>query len=163
MEELTEETIDKLKRRNKVIDKSILIYIKKLYRRSKRSNYCGVGQGLVGISKTGDVYPCHRFVGHEDMRMGNVNTAKIFNKEFSLNNKGILSTTCKTCWARYFCGGGCIYESLQANDSLYVPDEKWCLKLKKSVELGIYAYDKLNIDDKKYLGFIKNEPKNRLP
>lgn len=163
LENLAENTISLLKKREEIIDKSILIYVKRLYQRGKRNFYCGVGRGLVGISKTGEIYPCHRFVGVKDFLMGNIQNVNSFNNGFYLNNRGIESEICNKCWVRYFCGGGCIYESLMESGSFNIPDEKWCMKLRKIIELSIYVYDNLNSSDKKYLGFRKIEDNNRKP
>ncbi|MEA4856156.1 MAG: radical SAM protein [Solidesulfovibrio sp.] len=38
----------------------------------KRHYGCGIGKDMLGIAVNGDIYPCHRFVGLRDMRLGNI-------------------------------------------------------------------------------------------
>ncbi len=38
----------------------------------KRISGCGAGHEYVAIAPSGDVYPCHQFVGNEDFKMGNI-------------------------------------------------------------------------------------------
>jgi uncharacterized protein len=40
----------------------------------KRHYYCGVGRGMAAITISGDIYPCHRFAGQEDMKLGNIDS-----------------------------------------------------------------------------------------
>ena len=39
---------------------------------AKRRYPCGAGLGMVGVSCAGDVYLCHRFVGMDAYKLGNV-------------------------------------------------------------------------------------------
>ena len=40
----------------------------------KRRFPCGAGLGMVGIDARGSIYPCHRFVGQEDYRIGHISS-----------------------------------------------------------------------------------------
>ncbi len=63
----------------------------------KRISGCGAGHEYVAISPSGDVYPCHQFVGNEDFKMGNImkdfevkeNTAKEFKKLIYTINQNV--------------------------------------------------------------------------
>jgi uncharacterized protein len=39
----------------------------------KRLKGCGVGSEYIAVTPSGDIYPCHQFVGEKDFLMGNVN------------------------------------------------------------------------------------------
>ncbi|MDW7675875.1 MAG: 4Fe-4S cluster-binding domain-containing protein, partial [Bacillota bacterium] len=43
-----------------------------LLHNNKRKYFCGAGRGLVAVSISGDIYLCHRFVGKEEYKLGNV-------------------------------------------------------------------------------------------
>ncbi len=160
LEEQAKETLKAVKERKHTSTSKILGIIRLLYSKRKRRYFCGVGRGLVGISISGDIYPCHRFVGIEDLKMGNINEfdggcqkACIKN---TLRNYGVMRPRCRECWARYFCGGGCMYESIQANGSETDPDENWCRELRRSVELGIAVYDQLDGADREYIRLMES-------
>ncbi len=105
----------------------------------KRLRGCGCGNEYVAITPSGDVYPCHQFVGHENWKMGNV-------YDLSLNSEmkqQFASATvygkedCKNCWAKFYCSGGC-----NANSMLYAGDIRKshhlsCELEKKRVECAI--------------------------
>ncbi len=81
----------------------------------KRLRGCGCGNEYVAVTPDGDVYPCHRVVGHDDWKM-----------ETCLNNRSIStanpnlprrpsteSRICKNCWAKFYCSGGCNANNMQ--------------------------------------------------
>lgn len=43
----------------------------------KRIAGCGAGVEYVAVTPEGDIYPCHQFVGHQDMKMGSVITGEL--------------------------------------------------------------------------------------
>jgi uncharacterized protein len=70
---------------------------------------CGSTATYLSVDVDGVFASCHRTVGHEAFRMGSVD--KGFDAE---GRRRFLSTRivdrqepCRTCWARYLCGGGC--------------------------------------------------------
>lgn len=53
---------------------------------------------------------------------------------------------CRTCWAKFFCGGGCHANAYQFNGDLYKPYTLGCRLEKKRLEcaLGVHAQLFLN-------------------
>jgi uncharacterized protein len=47
---------------------------------------------------------------------------------------------CMDCWARYICGGGCHYHSIQYKGNILDPYSLECKLIKRRIELGIYLY-----------------------
>jgi len=107
-----DEITDLIKNRESIKSKLLLSYLKILRTREKKQYSCGAGKGLGAISINGDVYPCHRFVGIDSFKMGNVNGNNLLNREKFLLDNVFDRKQCNTCWARYFCGGGCYHENL---------------------------------------------------
>lgn len=100
---------------------------------------CGAGSEYVAVSPEGDLYPCHQFVGEEDFKMGNVafGIAKPeVAKRFS-NLNIFTKEDCQTCWARYFCSGGCHAHAYHANKDLSKPFKVACEMERKRVECAI--------------------------
>ena len=88
--------------------------LRELHRGTHRPYPCGAGAGYFGVAADGALAACHRFVGNDNGRMGDV-----FAGVDRTRQNAWLSTRhvhqqepCRTCWARYLCGGGCHHEVL---------------------------------------------------
>lgn len=162
LEILAYETLDLIKNREPVYSRRFREILTRLYTQSKKLYFCGVGRGLLSVSKSGDVYPCHRFVGQDDMQIGHINDFDHGERDTYVDNFGLSHPKCSTCWARYFCGGGCIHESIEANGVMYEPDERWCQQLQRAVELSIFIYDHLDFMDRAHLGITPNRTTDHL-
>jgi len=105
----------------------------------KKISGCGAGNEYVAVTPSGDIYPCHQFVGDEKFIIGNVETG-ITEKEIPNSMyKSNISTKekCKDCWAKYFCGGGCHANAYNFNKSFKIPYEIGCEFEKKRIECAI--------------------------
>ncbi|EHL14815.1 six-Cys-in-45 modification radical SAM protein [Peptoanaerobacter stomatis] len=107
----------------------------------KRVRGCGAGGEYLAITPTGDIYPCHQFVGNEKYKMGN-----LFDKNLELpqdlqtkfKNANVLTKDeCKDCWARYYCSGGCHANAINFNDDIQKPYEIGCIMQRKRIECAI--------------------------
>ncbi len=112
----------------------------------KRLSGCGAGSEYLAVTPEGDIYPCHQFVGDEHFKMGNVmagildfgltnqfKNAHVYNKE-----------KCRSCWAKFYCSGGCHANAYNFNNDIFVPYEIGCELERKRIESSIYIYGKLN-------------------
>ncbi len=109
----------------------------------KRLKGCGVGSEYIAVTPQGDIYPCHQFVGEEEFLMGNVSQKpselspalrKMFDKRLIPNRK-----PCDTCWAKYFCSGGCLANHYHATGSLDGTYEHGCQLQKKRLEAALWV------------------------
>ncbi len=99
----------------------------------------GLASEYVAITPTGDIYPCHQFVGETKFRLGNVhigltNTEVIEN--FKCSNV-FTKEACQECWAKYYCSGGCHANAYYANGSILEPYKVGCEMEKKRLEAAI--------------------------
>ena len=85
---------------------------------------CGAGRRFISVTPEGDVYPCHRFVGMNRYKMGNI-LIGVENGRYEENWEQNVEKRddCASCWARTFCGGGCSWEA--ADDTGYLPVSKY--------------------------------------
>ncbi|MDD2493817.1 MAG: thioether cross-link-forming SCIFF peptide maturase [Tissierellia bacterium] len=111
----------------------------------KRSIGCGAGTEYVAVTPEGDFYPCHQFVGEKEFIIGNVDEG-ITNEEVvskfrnvSVNEK----PTCRQCWAKYYCSGGCHANAYNFNKDFKVPYKVGCELEKKRIECSIMIKAKL--------------------
>ncbi len=88
--------------------------MKEIHRGTHRPYPCGAGAGYLGVSADGDFSACHRFVNDESGAMGNLATGLDRARQNSwLSSRHVhRQEPCRSCWARYLCGGGCHHEVL---------------------------------------------------
>jgi uncharacterized protein len=131
---------------------------------NKRHYYCGVGRGMAAITANGDIYPCHRFAGQDDMKMGNIETYQAGG--INDYHRTIVNNLpeCKRCWARFVCGGGCFYEGKAARGDIRLPDPAHCMEVKALMEAAIPIYLQLDEEDKTYIkGKLKTRLEDQIP
>lgn len=110
----------------------------------KRLTGCGAGSEYVAITPDGDIYPCHQFVGDESFRIGSVVEGTYNNhlshefKEAHVYNK----EKCKTCWAKFYCSGGCHANAYNFNNDINIPYDLGCDMEKKRLECSLYIQAK---------------------
>lgn len=110
----------------------------------KRLSGCGAGSEYVAITPEGDIYPCHQFVGDEDFRIGSVMDNSYNNhlshefKEAHVYNK----EKCKSCWAKFYCSGGCHANAYNFNNDINIPYELGCEMERKRLECSLYLQAK---------------------
>ena len=105
----------------------------------KRSVGCGAGSEYVAITPEGDVYPCHQFVGEEEFKLGDIfNGIKNTELRDEFKSTNIYTKkSCPTCWARYYCSGGCHANAFYSNGNIKEPFEIGCKMEKKRIECAI--------------------------
>jgi uncharacterized protein len=126
-------------------------FVRQLITGEKRPYFCAIGKDMVAVTASGDIYPCHRFAGQQDMKLGNLASYKVdgMNDYHRVTVDSL--PECANCWARYACGGGCFYQNKAVRGNLHLPDRAKCRKIKQLVETAISLYLKLNEEDKVYV------------
>lgn len=83
-----------------------------IHRGTHRPYPCGAGAGYMSVNAEGDIYACHRLIDDKQFYMGDIfGGLKNTNRNNLLNNQLVdKMEPCKSCWARYLCGGGCYHE-----------------------------------------------------
>lgn len=122
--------------------------------------HCGAGRSYLAISVSGDIFPCHRFVGLADHRMGSIWGGELDATQYC---QCLVTTTpeCAECWARYLCGGGCIYDHLARSGAIAKPDPVSCRQMRFAAELAIHVHCELSQPDRAYVaqvGMGRREP-----
>lgn len=106
---------------------------------AKRLSGCGSGTEYLAVTPWGDLYPCHQFVGNEKFLLGNV-TEGIKNTEIRDEFKSCnvyAKEKCKSCFARFYCSGGCAANSYNFHGHINDVYEVGCELEKKRVECAI--------------------------
>jgi len=100
---------------------------------------CGCGNEYVAVTPEGDIYPCHQFVGKKEWKLGS-----LYEEGFRWDMKAEFSKVniyskeeCPHCWARFYCSGGCMANSIQYMGNVHVPHKISCELEKKRVECAV--------------------------
>ncbi len=105
----------------------------------KRVSGCGVGTEYLAVTPTGELYPCHQFVGDESFLLGD-----IWN---GIKNKQVLEqfekcnvyshSECKDCFAKLYCSGGCAANAYHTTGSVNGIYKFGCELHRKRIECAI--------------------------
>ncbi|MFN4142404.1 radical SAM protein [Aestuariivirga sp.] len=89
--------------------------MREIGRGTHRPYPCGAGAGYLGVSAEGDLSACHRFVGDEAGAMGSLSGGIDAERraQWLAERHVHLQDPCRSCWARYLCGGGCHHEVIR--------------------------------------------------
>lgn len=105
----------------------------------KRLTGCGAGFDYFAVTPSGELYPCHQFVGRTEFRMGDIHRGvarpemrREFGQATLYQKEG-----CAECWARFYCSGGCHANAHLMNGSIYKPDAVGCELQRKRLECAL--------------------------
>ncbi len=105
----------------------------------KRISGCGSGTEYMAVTPTGDLYPCHQFVGDESFKLGNIydgvtnpETQKCF-----ANCNVYARSDCADCWAKLYCSGGCAANAYHSTGSVTGVYKYGCELFRKRMECAI--------------------------
>lgn len=105
----------------------------------KRIAGCGVGTEYMAVTPTGDLFPCHQFVGKDEFKLGNIFDG-ILNNEVrdKFKDCNVYSRPhCDDCFARLYCSGGCTANAYNATGDLNGCYELGCILHRKRIECAV--------------------------
>ena len=107
---------------------------------AKRLRGCGSGTEYLAVSPEGELYPCHQFVGHKEFLLGNIHDGLNGNpiRETFKETNVYTKPECNSCWAKFYCSGGCAANAWQFNNDIKVPYEIGCELEKKRLECALW-------------------------
>lgn len=93
---------------------NMLSAMQEIHRGTHRPLPCGAGAGYLGVAADGELSACHRFVDDPRAAMGSVydGVDDEARSQWLATRHVDRQEPCRSCWARYLCGGGCHHEVL---------------------------------------------------
>jgi uncharacterized protein len=122
----------------------------------KRISGCGVGTEYLAVTPTGDLYPCHQFVGDDDFKVGDVYNGIVNDDVIDRfrNNNVYTRDKCRNCFAKLYCAGGCAANNYHSNGDINRVYDFGCELHRKRIECAVMmkvAEDDLGIKERKQL------------
>jgi uncharacterized protein len=121
--------------------------MREIHRGTHRPYPCGAGAGYFGVSADGGMFACHRFVGDDVGAMGHVETGVDRARQRQWLEERLVDRQepCRSCWARYLCGGGCHHEVIARGRPA-------CDFIRGWLEYCLQAYVRLSVLRPDYFG-----------
>ena len=93
---------------------NLMTALREIHQRTHGPYPCGAGAGYLGVSADGELAACHRFIGDALAQMGSLDFGVDRDRQGDwLASRHVhAQEPCRSCWARYLCGGGCHHEVL---------------------------------------------------
>lgn len=114
-------------------------YFKLLDDQQRVQNHCGAGKSYLMIDAKNQLYTCPWVVGEAAEIVGigsQLNAASLEKYQkplIELNN-------CQTCWAKYLCGGGCMYIHRAHTGDKHKKDNLFCYRTRSLISLSLVYY-----------------------
>lgn len=115
---------------------------------AKRLAGCGAGHEYFAVTATGDIYPCHQFVGREKYKLGTLASGVVKPEQVQKFRHCHVMTKkeCSECWAKFFCSGGCHANADLINGDINKPYAYGCKLQKKRLENAIIIQAVLSVE-----------------
>lgn len=120
-------------------------FVQRVLKGSWYAYRCRAGAEQISIDLDGKIYPCASFNGMTDWSIGTIEDGMDERKVLAFYSDAHVDNreSCRSCWARYLCGGGCYYQAVLVNGSMFSPDQTKCKLVKHLIELAVVFSDHL--------------------
>jgi uncharacterized protein len=81
--------------------------VKQIHQGAARPLPCGSVANYISVSAKGDYFTCHRTIGDPRFYLGSGGADANRRSSFLAEKHVDRQEPCRSCWARYLCGGGC--------------------------------------------------------
>lgn len=127
--------------------------LQELHQGVSKAYPCGAGLGLLGVSPSGDLGLCHRFVDSPAGAIGHLDTGIDRARQTEHLTRGHISNKydCSTCWARPVCSGGCYHEAYVRYGDLSKPNLHYCDWIRGWTDTCLRVYGEIAARNPTYL------------
>jgi len=114
-------------------------YFSALDQQQQTENFCGAGKSYLMIDARNNVFTCPWDVGNKSEQVGqgaHVDETLLKPYEQALIEKN----NCQNCWARYLCGGGCMFVHKQSTGEKNKKDQLFCDRTRSLILTSLFYY-----------------------
>lgn len=119
-------------------------YFTALDHQQQTENFCGAGKSFLMMDSKNNLYTCPWDVGKREEQVGEgsyLSAERLEKYAAPLIEKN----NCQTCWARFLCGGGCMYIHKMSTGHKNQKDEQFCFRTRSLISTA-FLYYKLSRD-----------------
>ncbi|MFM6930317.1 MAG: radical SAM protein [Bdellovibrio sp.] len=107
----------------------------------RTENFCGAGKSFLVVDANNHVFTCPWDVGQKSEQVGQ--GTEINQSELERYAQPLIEqNNCGTCWARYLCGGGCMFIHKQATGSKNTKSKQFCSRMQSLLATTLFYYKK---------------------
>ncbi len=115
-------------------------HFQSLDQQRRTENYCGAGKSFLMIDARNQIYTCPWDVNDKKEQVGqgtelNEKTLEAYQKPILEANK------CENCWARFLCGGGCMFVHKHGSGNKNIKNSQFCERTRFMVALTLVYYE----------------------
>lgn len=115
-------------------------YFEALDDQRRTENYCGSGKSLLSLDSKNRIYSCPLDVGQKALVVGEHQTVDV-EKLKDLQSPFIEKNNCQQCWARYLCGGGCLFVHKSLTGEKHKKHTSFCERTRYLIALALLYYE----------------------
>lgn len=127
--------------------------LQELHQGVSKAYPCGAGLGLLGVSPSGDIGLCHRFVDSPAGKLGHIDSGIDRERQAHHLSRAHINTKydCHTCWARPICSGGCYHEAYVRYGDTSHANLHYCDWIRGWTDVCLRIYGEIAARNPKYL------------
>lgn len=107
----------------------------------RKLNFCGAGKSLLQSDTQSNLYACNWFMNDPKEKVGTVDVLNE-QKMAPYAQDLISANNCGKCWARFLCGGGCLFGNRSVNGDKNQKDLAFCFRMRNLVVIAAEYYAK---------------------
>lgn len=114
-------------------------YFSVLDSQRRTENFCGAGKSILSLDASNNIFTCPWDVGDKDEQVGkgiDLDIARLSKYQDPLVEKN----NCSDCWARFVCGGGCMFVHKQSTGSKHLKDGQFCFRTRSLISTALLYY-----------------------
>jgi uncharacterized protein len=105
------------------------------------TNFCGAGKSFLVIDAKNNLYTCPWDTADKDEMVGTM--THLFEEKIQKYQAPLVEKAeCRSCWARFLCGGGCMYIHKNSTGFKNKVDEMFCFRQRNLISLAIIYYER---------------------
>lgn len=118
-------------------------------------NYCGAGKSFLIMDASQNLFICPWMIGDSKEQVGT--KGEVWNSKLvSLEKPLVELNGCQNCFARYLCGGGCMYAHMHATGDKHKVDEIYCDRTRNLIAETILYYEQMRGSNEKGESYVRN-------
>ncbi|MGZ3817937.1 MAG: radical SAM protein [Bdellovibrio sp.] len=114
-------------------------YFNALDNQQQTENFCGAGKSFLMVDSKNNLFTCPWDVGNNEEQVGE--GIHLSEKRLSKYAAPLIEqNNCHSCWARFLCGGGCMYIHKKATGSKNHKDGQFCQRTRGLISIALLYY-----------------------